>query len=239
MQSQRATASQSASQSGTSYESPYTIFQPVQSCQLKFSDPTTPFQHAHSNPALPHGFRECRPQTTDDTQVQADTSPEESQNRILDLMQHYPSAGFSQGVAFIVVTYPIVQKRLKNSSRPYEAPLMIVPCVSEKLYHDRYRESDKLRPDGTEIDWPTPYWHFDVGCACMIIFLTAVNEGLASALAGAFRPDLLRKELGILPDFHPVGIISIGYPDLERDTPSPSLKRGHRPKREVIHYNNW
>jgi nitroreductase len=165
--------------------------------------------------------------------------PERSQNRILELMQHYPSAGFSQGVAFVVVTDPSVQKRLKNSSRAYDAPLMIVPCVSEKLYHDRYREPDKLRPDGTEIEWPTPYWHFDVGCACMIIFLTAVNEGLASALAGAFRPDILRNELGIPTDFHPVGIISIGYPDLERDIPSPSLKRGHRPKKDVIHYNKW
>src|SRR5437870_548807 len=165
---------------------------------------------------------------------------EDKIRRILELAQHYPSAGFSQGVSFILITEPERIRRLRQLSRlKGDAPVLVVPCVSEKLYHDRYRESDKIRPDGTEIDWPTPYWHFDVGCACMIIFLTAVNEGLASALAGAFRPDLLRKELGIPPDFHPVGIISIGYPDLERDTPSPSLKRGHRPRREVIHYNNW
>src|SRR6059036_3986146 len=162
-----------------------------------------------------------------------DPVPEKSLQRILNLAQHYPSAGFSQGVALVVITGDERVKRIRVLNRLVgEAPLLIVPCVSEKLYHDRYREADKIRPDGTEIDWPTPYWHFDVGCACMIIFLTAVNEGLASALAGAFRPDLLRKELGIPPDFHPVGIISIGYPDLERDTPSPSLKRGHRPKRE-------
>src|SRR2546428_12565369 len=74
MQSQKATASQSASaQSGPSYESPYTIFQPVQSCQLKFSDPTTPFQH--SNPAVSHGIHETSPQTTADTKVKTDTSP--------------------------------------------------------------------------------------------------------------------------------------------------------------------
>src|SRR3989442_6411985 len=65
--------------------------------------------------------------------------PEESQNRILDLMHHYPSAGFSQGGAFIVVTDPIVQKRLENSSWPYEAQLMIVQFGTEKLYHDRNR----------------------------------------------------------------------------------------------------
>src|SRR3989442_44106 len=41
----------------------------------KVFTPTTPFQRAHSNRALSYGFRENRPQTTDDTQVQADTSP--------------------------------------------------------------------------------------------------------------------------------------------------------------------
>ncbi|HZD12432.1 MAG TPA: nitroreductase family protein, partial [Candidatus Binatus sp.] len=145
----------------------------------------------------------------------------------------------SQGVAFVIVTDPEVKNRLRKSSRAYDAPLMIVPCVSERLYHERYSEPDKLRPDGTEIEWPTPYWHFDVGCASMIILLAAVNEGLSSALAGAFRPDILRKELNIPEDFHPIGIISIGYPDLEREVPSPSLKRGHRSEKDVVHQDKW
>ncbi len=165
--------------------------------------------------------------------------PEKSRQQIIDLMQHYPSAGFSQGVAFVVVTDPLVQKRLKTTTRAYDAPFMIVPCVSEKLYHDRYNEPDKLTSDGKEIEWPVPYWHFDVGAASMIIMLAAVNEGLVTAFAGAFRPDLLRKELGIPEHFMPVGIISIGYPDLRKDVPSPSLKRGRRPFKDVVHYNKW
>ena len=166
--------------------------------------------------------------------------PESKIRRILELAQHYPSAGFSQGAAFILVTEPKRVSRLRELNRLRgEAPTLVVPCVSEKLYHDRYREPDKLRADGREIDWPIPYWYFDAGCASLLILLAAVDEGLAAYLAGAFRPDLLREELGIPDDFIPVGIVSIGYPDYRRHVPSPSLNRGRRPLDQVIHYEHW
>ncbi len=79
-----------------------------------------------------------------------DPVPEKSLSRILDLAQHYPSAGFSQGVAFIVVKDAEEVKKLRSLNRLVgDAPLLIVPCVSEKLYHDRYHEPDKIQPDGT------------------------------------------------------------------------------------------
>jgi nitroreductase len=117
------------------------------------------------------------------------------------------------------------------------APVLIVACTSEQLYHDRYCEPDKLREDGTEIEWPVPFWYFDVGCACMLIFLAAVNEGLAAAFTGVFRTDEIRDLLGIPIIFHPVGVISIGYP--ERDVKSPSLRRGRRSSSQVIHHDHW
>ena len=160
--------------------------------------------------------------------------------RILELAQHYPSAGFSQGVAFVLVTEPERVQRLRELNRLRgDAPVLVVPCVSEKLYHERYREQDKLRPDGTEIEWPVPYWFFDAGCASLLVLLSAVNEGLAAYLAGAFRPEILRKELDIPEHFVPIGVISIGYPDLQRHVPSHSLKRGRRPSGDVIHYQHW
>lgn len=169
-----------------------------------------------------------------------DPVPEESLHRIMELAQHYPSAGFSQGVAFVVVTKESGVKRIRRLNRLVgEAPLLVVPCVSEKLYHDRYREADKIRPDGTEIEWPVPYWYFDVGCSSLLILLAAVDQGLAAYFAGAFRPGLLKDELGIPDHFVPVGVISIGYPDYERNVPSPSLKRGRRPFEEAVHYERW
>ncbi len=169
-----------------------------------------------------------------------DPVPEKSLTRVLDLAQHYPSAGFSQGVAFVVITEPkrVAKIRELNMLRG-NAPLLIVPCVSEKLYHDRYHEPDKIQADGTEIEWPVPYWHFDVGCASLLILLGAVDEGLVAYFAGAFRPDLLSKELGIPRHFVPVGVISIGQPDFQRNVPSPSLKRGRRLVNEVVHFQHW
>jgi len=166
--------------------------------------------------------------------------PEEKVGRIVELAQHYPSAGFSQGMAFIVVTEPERVRRIRELNRLRgDAPVLMVPCVSEKLYHDRYHEHDKIRPDGTEIEWPVPYWYFDAGCASLLVLLAVVDEGLAAYLAGAFRPDLLRKELGIPDDFIPVGVISIGYPDYDGHVPSPSLDRRRRPLSQVVHSQHW
>jgi nitroreductase len=171
-------------------------------------------------------------------------------NSILELALHAPSAGFSQGWAFVVVTEQELKKKIGElqgevdyyaSSRFHkfisEAPVLVVACTSEKIYHDRYREPDKLNEDGTEIEWPTPYWFFDIGCACMLIFLAAVDKGLAAAFTGVFRVDQMRQLLGIPDHFHPVGVLSLGY--AAKDVKSPSLKRGRRPIKEVVHYEHW
>jgi nitroreductase len=176
--------------------------------------------------------------------------PADATNQLLELALHAPSAGFSQGWAFIVITEGELKKKIGElqgekdyyaSSRFHkfvsEAPTLIVACVSEKIYHDRYQEPDKLKEDGTEIEWPTPYWFLDIGCVCMLIFLSAVNQGLASAFTGVFRVRQMKQLLGIPDHFHPVGVISIGYG--AEDTKSPSLKRGRRPIKEVIHYEHW
>jgi nitroreductase len=168
---------------------------------------------------------------------------------ILGLAQHAPSAGFSQGSAYVVVTD--AQTRLKvaelQGEGEYaaagfhrwisEAPVAVVACVSEKMYHDRYNEPDKLDEKGKEIDWPTPYWFFDIGAGCMIILLGAVDAGLAAAFSGVSNVDGMKKLLAIPYSFHPVGVISIGHG--AKDVKSPSLKRGRRSATEVIHYERW
>lgn len=176
--------------------------------------------------------------------------PKEIVDKILTLALHAPSAGFSQGWAYIVVRDEKLRKQIGElqgetdfyATRRFhrfvsEAPLLIVACASEKIYHERYREPDKLNEDGTEIEWPTPYWYFDIGAACMLIFLAAVNEGYASAFTGVFRVQEMNKLLGIPDDFHPVGVISIGL--RAKDVTSPSLKRGRRSLAQVVHHERW
>ncbi len=172
-----------------------------------------------------------------------DPVPREKLERVLSLAQRYPSAGYSQEVAYVIVTgREKRQKVVKLRNLRSNAPVLLIPCVSEKIVHDRYREPDKIRSGGKEIDWPIPFWYFDVGCSCMLVFLAAVNEGLAAAFAGSvgiFKPGLLRKELGIPEHYEPVGVLSLGYPDYRKDVPSPSLKRGRRLLKDFAHYEKW
>jgi nitroreductase len=175
--------------------------------------------------------------------------PPDTINRILDLAQHAPSAGFSQGQSFIVVQNRKTKQEIAElcGEKSYldagfdpfisGAPVLIIPCVSEAAYHRRYQEADKINDDGSEISWPVPYWHMDIGCSVMIALLAIVNEGLDAGFAGAHDLNALRGLLGIPDEVTPVGVIPIGY--RAPDRPSPSLKRGRKPDAEFIHRERW
>lgn len=170
--------------------------------------------------------------------------------RVMDLTRHAPSAGFTQGQSFVVVTDPAKRKeiaRLCGEEEYYtgqgfgpwisKAPVMVIACVSETAYHKRYQEPDKVQPDGSEIDWPVPYWYMDIGCAVMILLLAVVNEGLAAGFTGTHDWEPVREVLGIPDDVLPVGVIPIGHK--APDVPSPSLKRGRKPQEDYVHYEKW
>lgn len=169
--------------------------------------------------------------------------------RILAAGRRGPSAGFSQGQDFIVVTRQELKNELarichqeeyvKSGFDPFisKAPVLIIPCTNEMTYHHRYQQPDKLDKEGNEIDWPVPYWFMDVGCAVMLLLLAVVNEGLAAGFAGGKDLDTFRRLLNIPEEVTPVGVIPIGHP--APDKRSPSLKRRKRPHREVIHYEEW
>ena len=169
--------------------------------------------------------------------------------RMLDLARHAPSAGFTQGQSFVVVTRPDLRLEIARlcgeesyvagGFHPFVsgAPVLVIPCTSEAAYHRRYQESDKIKKDGTEIEWPVPYWHMDIGCAVMILLLAVVDEGLAAGFAGAHDLDALRTLLSIPDEVTPVGVIPIGH--RAPDVPSPSLKRGRKPQGEYVHFEQW
>ena len=152
----------------------------------------------------------------------------EQLERIAAAAQRAPSAGFSQGQRIVIVTDDQARRRIADicdepayvaagfAAWISRAPALIVPCVSEQAYHDRYREPDKLRPDGSEIDWPIPYWWVDIGATWMLIHLAAINEGLAAGFLGADRSPELQQQLGIPADFVPIGVVTVGYPAPDR-----------------------
>ena len=171
--------------------------------------------------------------------------------RILSNAQRAPSAGFSQGWAFVVLEGTRQTQRYWDAVGPddaeafrwqdlYRAPLLIVCLSNKKAYLDRYAEPDKGWTDRSEAHWPAPYWDIDTGMAALLMLLTAVDAGLGALFFGVPPEKIarLREAFGIPPELHPIGTVAVGYPR-PFDPPSPSLKRGHRPAEEVIHRGRW
>jgi nitroreductase len=117
------------------------------------------------------------------------------------------------------------------------APVHIVISVSEEAYRERYREADKLGPDGEEIEWPVPYWWVDAGAALMGVLLATVDEGLAAGFLGVHSFPGLAATLGLPPDQLPIGVVTVGRGAPDRR--SGSLARGPRPRETVVHRESW
>lgn len=175
--------------------------------------------------------------------------PAQIRERILANALHAPSAGFSQGWAFLVLEGDDIARYWRTTAdggAPDDwlrdmstAPLLIVAFSHKDGYLDRYAEPDKGWTDRDEAHWPVPYWDIDTGMAALLMLQTAVDEGLGACFFGlpAERLDGFRKEFGVPAGYNPVGVVSVGYPRPDRK--SPSLKRGRRDVPEVVHRGQW
>ena len=172
-------------------------------------------------------------------------------DRILANAQRAPSAGFSQGWAFLALdgpeqtgafwdaTFPGDSRKTFRWQGLFNAPLIVVPLSHKDAYLERYAEPDKGWTDRAEDRWPVPYWHIDTGMAAMLMLLTAVDQGIGALFFGIFPERMVRfrEAFGVPDAYTPIGAIAFGWP--EADEPSPSLARGHRPVEEVIHRGRW
>jgi nitroreductase len=164
-----------------------------------------------------------------------------------------PSAGFSQGWAFLVLDTPADVRRFWAATSddlddpdPWlagmmRAPVVVLPCSSKAAYLQRYAEPDKGWEDRAEARWPMPFWHMDAAMAALLILQTAVDEGLGSCFFGIppDRDEAVRREFAIPDDFDPVGVITIGH---RADTPGAAgspARRGRKPLDEVLHRGSW
>ncbi len=169
----------------------------------------------------------------------------EAVERILDAGRMVPSAGFSQGQAFVVVRDELTRRRIAElADEPHyvssgfdpwisSAPVHIVICCSEKVYRDRYDEPDKY--DGGPQHWPVPYWWVDAGASLQNVLLAAVDEGLGAGFLGVHSIPGLKDLLQIPDEVEPIGVVTLGHPAPDRR--SGSLERGRRSG--MVHRELW
>jgi nitroreductase len=178
-------------------------------------------------------------------------------DRMLSNAVRAPSAGFSQGWAFVVLDTPEDVARFWAATTPGSgdedgvpdrwlrgmrtAPVVIVPLSSKAAYLDRYAEPDKGWADREEHRWPVPYWHIDTGMASLLILQTAVDEGLGACFFGIPREQVpgFRDAFGV-PDTHtPIGAITVGHRTDDDGAKGSPSRRARKPQDEVVHRGRW
>jgi nitroreductase len=178
--------------------------------------------------------------------------PPELVDQLLDRAMRAPSAGHTQGWAFLVLEGREQTSRFWSTdadaawlARPdhpgvLHAPVLILPFCNSQAYLDRYAAPDKTATGlaGVEANaWPAPYWLIDTAFATMLLLLGAVEEGLGALF---FRthgdPARLRAEFGVPPGWEPIGVVAVGWP-----APSgpANRRRSRRPPEEVVHRGCW
>ncbi len=177
--------------------------------------------------------------------------PRDTVERICRTIRRAPSGGFSQGARLLVVTEQDTRRRLAELAGEDEfdndpwisrAPVHVAVLTREEVYHERYRQPDKLR-EGEELAWPAPYWYVDAGAAFMLLLLAAVDEGLVAGTYGVLgeRVQPLKDLLGIPDDVHFVCVVTLGYPrDADPASEQSSrLTRARKPLEAVVKWERW
>ena len=174
--------------------------------------------------------------------------PPDVVDRIVRNALRAPSAGFSQGWAFLVLDDPADIARFRDAVRvetepdawfaaTVQAPLLIVPHSNKDVYLDRYARPDKGFTDRSDAWWPSPYWDIDTGFASLLMLLTAVDAGLGACFFGMAleRIPAYREAFGVPPQFHPIGAISVGY----HSEPPRDFSTRRKPFAETVHRGRW
>lgn len=171
---------------------------------------------------------------------------------LCDLARRAPSAGNSQGVAFLVLDDPEAAARYWSTTLAPErragfrwpgllsAPVLVVVATRPATYVARYGEPDKAASGlgaGTDA-WPVPYWWVDAGAAVEHLLLGAVDVGLGACLFGLFEHEAAVAEaFGVPAGWRLVGTVALGHP--AADEPGRSASRPRRPLGEVVHRARW
>jgi nitroreductase len=170
---------------------------------------------------------------------------------LVDTARRAPSAGYSQGVHFVVLTGDAVATfwQTTDAERWFatthagvlQAPVIVLPIADPDAYTARYSETDKAG-HGLELaeNWSVPFWLTDTAMAVQNLLLLVEAQRLGALYFGIFRnADVLCADLGVPDGMLSVGAVAMGH---RATTDRPSGSATTRPRRdtaEVVHYNHW
>jgi nitroreductase len=174
--------------------------------------------------------------------------------RILAAGQRAPSAGFSQGYAFLVLQSAADRARFwevtstdqetatwspQTLAGVMRAPVIVITLSCKDVYLERYAREDKGWTDRDESRWPVPFWHVDTGMAALLMLLQAVDDGLGALFIG-MAPEVIpgfRRVFGVPDNYDVVGVVCCGHAD--PDAPRRDLSGSRRPSHDVVHRGAW
>lgn len=129
--------------------------------------------------------------------------PQETLDRIFEIVRWSPSCSNNQPWRFVVVTDPdrkaaFMQALSRGNQWAEAAPVLVAACA--RPGDDYNREDD-----------PVQYHQVGVGLAVMSLLLAAVEEGLMGhAMAGYSAPSV-KEALETPDDYHVITVIAMGY----------------------------
>ena len=100
-----------------------------------------------------------------------------------------------------------VETRVERGQILYDAPELVIPFLVPDGAHD-YPDSARIAAEHT-------MFTVAVGAAVQGLLVALAVRGVGSCWVGStiFAADEVRDELGLPPDWEPLGAIAIGYPD--------------------------
>ena len=167
---------------------------------------------------------------------------------LLDLARRAPSAGFTQGVEFLVIDEPselwaITLPAERRAEFPWpgllRAPVIVVPLADEAAYRDRYGEPDKAATGLGTGEWTVPYWFVDAAFATQNLLLLVAEAGLGALFFGLFEQERrVLDRFGVPASVRAIGAVALGHPGPD-DRPSHSAQRDRRDADAVVHWGHW
>ncbi len=171
-------------------------------------------------------------------------------DELLDLARRAPSAGYSQGVHFLVLTGDELAAWWAATVEPDwveaiaagigTAQALVIPVADPDAYTQRYSEPDKLAAGLSDAAaWIVPFWLTDAAMATQNLLLLLEANGLGALYYGLSRERAALATLGVPPSTQPLGAVAIGYRRQGEQPSGSPIRRGRRDITEVVHRGRW